>query len=370
MSKPIQIQEKLHKALKNIVKAPKYALLNYPNHINLGDHLIWLGNLFYLASIAKSQIGYVASTPTFDDEEMHKAVGKAPILLHGGGNLGDIWQAHQKFREFIISKYIDRPVVLLPQTIFFQENSNLERAAKVFNHHPDLTIFTRDRVSLDIAKQAFYNCRVFLAPDTAFQLTHFADFPIQPRKNKILYHCRTDSELLEKVEIANLPLPVEIRDWRAHEDNWLMGPPDSQLKQRIASMIRSGWQRGLRHPQEWQSRRQWETEFSAHEIFDAIDKPERQYQSWSFVHSAVFQLSQYRLIVTNRLHGHILATLLGIPHVFLPNNYHKNQAFYETWTSDIPYCRFAKSSQEIVESIEYLMGIDIHEKVARAQNKF
>ncbi len=45
-------------------------------------------------------------------------------------------------------------------------------------------------------------------------------------------------------------------------------------------------------------------------------------------------LSRGRRIVTDRLHGHILATLLGIPHVALDNDYGKLSAYIACWTAD------------------------------------
>ena len=61
------------------------------------------------------------------------------------------------------------------------------------------------------------------------------------------------------------------------------------------------------------------------------------------------------MIITNRLHGHIMCILLGIPHIFLANSYHKNESFYETWTHQVPFCRFVKNSSEILPFAYELM---------------
>ncbi|XP_048247973.1 glucose-6-phosphate/phosphate translocator 2, chloroplastic-like [Haliotis rufescens] len=39
-------------------------------------------------------------------------------------------------------------------------------------------------------------------------------------------------------------------------------------------------------------------------------------------------LQRGRVVITDRLHGHILSTLLGIPHVILDNNYHKVSSYH------------------------------------------
>ncbi|NEQ42325.1 MAG: hypothetical protein F6K00_01695 [Leptolyngbya sp. SIOISBB] len=97
----------------------------------------------------------------------------------------------------------------------------------------------------------------------------------------------------------------------------------------LGHLFRAVWQRRLRHPREWASLHQWDTHFRPERLFTQVHRPDRQHQTWSFVHSAIYQFRQYEVIVKNRLHGHILCTLLDIPHVFLPNSYYKNRAFIE-----------------------------------------
>ncbi len=357
MRSPLDIQAHLKSTLDKMGTFPTCALLNYPNYINLGDHLIWLGNLFYLVGQRGVKVAYTASSSEFSPEDLDKATDQltTPILLSGGGNFGDIWHDHQRFREKIIQKYRDRPIVILPQTFYFQDPEKLAQAARIFNDHPALTIFVRDTVSYDKARAAFHHCQVELAPDTAFMLTDIAKFPRPSPSRGILYHCRTDAELLTQVNFNHLPLPVEMQDWLAYEDRWLMGPDAVPWKQTVATGIRAGWQRGLKHPRQWWSRLAWDREFYPSSCLENVYNPLRQHQSWSFIYSAIYQFQQYQLIITNRLHGHILATLLGIPHIFLPNSYHKNSAFYHTWTQNIPYCCFVENPQEISGAVKELL---------------
>ena len=57
-------------------------------------------------------------------------------------------------------------------------------------------------------------------------------------------------------------------------------------------------------------------------------------------------------VITDRLHGHILSLLLGIPHVVLDNSYGKVRAFYETWTRDAPIVRWAETAADAVRAVE------------------
>ena len=170
---PQSIKEELYKALGQLDTFESCALLNYPDYLNLGDHLIWLGTVMYLTDVLKTKINYASSIADFSPTVMEEKIGKAPILLQGGGNLGDLWRVDQQFREQIIAKYQDRPIVILPQSIFFSKLENLQKTAAIFNSHPNLTIFVRDDRSYQIAHESFHKCRVIKSPDMACQLVDF-----------------------------------------------------------------------------------------------------------------------------------------------------------------------------------------------------
>jgi len=74
------------------------------------------------------------------------------------------------------------------------------------------------------------------------------------------------------------------------------------------------------------------------------------------MHSGVYQLQQHRLVITNRLHGHLLCLLLGIPHVLLPSPYQKMRSFYSTWTHQIPWCRFVKEAGQVKVAVKELLA--------------
>ena len=48
----------------------------------------------------------------------------------------------------------------------------------------------------------------------------------------------------------------------------------------------------------------------------------------------VKQLSKGRVVATDRLHAHIIASLLGIPNVVLDNNYGKIHGYMDCWGAD------------------------------------
>lgn len=75
-----------------------------------------------------------------------------------------------------------------------------------------------------------------------------------------------------------------------------------------------------------------------------------------FVKSGIGLLSSARVIVTDRLHGGIVSSLLGIPHVMLDNSYGKVHGFYRTWFDGAPDKLLATSIDEARSMSERLVS--------------
>jgi pyruvyl transferase EpsO len=364
LTAPETIKQYLHEALGKINPFEQCILLDYPDYSNIGDHLIWLGELLYLQHTRQSQITYNASVENFSAQEMskYKSSTEIPIFLQGGGNLGDLWSKFQNFREYIISEYKETPIVILPQSIYFQEKDNLVKAARVFNSHPNLTIFVRDNYSYQLAKNYFHSCRIIKSPDAAFQLvnTPWIASPYQ-NKQSILYHFRNDKELNlhQTASPNNLDLPnLVVEDWASYkyESDYYKKLPNNSVVQSLARIF-AGWEKGKLLPDEWITRQIWKYFHPYAGTFSKVPNKELHRKSLSYMHQGVYQFKQHRLIITNRLHGHILCILMGIPHVFLPNSYYKNEAFYDAWTHQVHFCRFVKDPEKIEAAVQELMDM-------------
>ncbi|MBW4554410.1 MAG: polysaccharide pyruvyl transferase family protein [Trichormus sp. ATA11-4-KO1] len=356
ISSPEKITEYLHQALGQIDSFKSCALLDYPDHPNIGDHLIWLGGVIYLTNVMKTQIKYAASIHDFSPKTLEEQIGKSPIVFHGGGSLGDLWTEHQKFREEIIVKYRDRPIIILPQSVYFKKDANLKTAAQIFNSHPNLTIFIRDNRSYKIASEAFDKCTIIKAPDIAFQMTNLPKISyIKSVKSSILYHCRKDKEInQQQLNNNTFELPnLVVEDWISYQ--WKIGHPTKKLTQSVATVYREVWQRGLATPTEWISRQKWQNSHPDSVSFSKLYRPSMHQRSLNFMHSGIYQIQQHRLVITNRLHGHILCLLLKKPHILLPNSYYKSEAFYETWTKDIPFSKFVKDTSQVKNAIQEIL---------------
>lgn len=168
MSTIESLKTKIVTELKFLSHLKECALLGYPSWHGIGERMIWLGELEFLENINKTKIVYKASSQTFNSRKFERIVGRNPIFLHGGGDLGDLYPTPQNFKEHIVSTYQKNEIVIFPQTIFFQHRLNLEKAKKVFNSHPKLTIIAREQKSYELAKEYFPNNNIILVPDMAF----------------------------------------------------------------------------------------------------------------------------------------------------------------------------------------------------------
>ncbi len=282
----------------------RYALVDFPDHANVGDSAIWLGELALLRQITGRDPCYVSTWNDFDLDAFRNACPDGVLFLHGGGNLGDIWPHHQRFREDILARVGDRPVVQLPQSIHFRAPPKVDRFAALVADHRDFVLYVRDTRSLDFARKHL-NCPSQLAPDSAYALGEQSRDAAQC---DVLMLMRTDDER----QGYALPSadPATVVDWLEDDADLPVG----------------------------------------------IDIKAREAQAVARVDRGLRLLARGRVVVTDRLHGHILAALLGIPHVVLDNDYGKIAAYLDAWPVPEPIVTRAKTIEHAVVLAKQLAG--------------
>ena len=103
--------------------------LDYPLHLNVGDLLIYHGTEQFFTD-HNIRVTLKRSEFDMDIEELkQKITPNTTILLHGGGNFGDLYPQHQNLRETIIRTFPNNRVIVLPQTLFYKNQETLEKSA-------------------------------------------------------------------------------------------------------------------------------------------------------------------------------------------------------------------------------------------------
>lgn len=152
--------------------------LDIPNYFNVGDLLIFLGTLEFLKQRG-IKCRRMHNWATFSDRIIDNAPKDAVIILQGGGNFGDIYSSFQNFREYVVKRWPDRRIIVMPQSIHFSDEAGIAKASKIFKSHSNLTMFCRDQESYELSKKSLSD-RSYLAPDMA----HFLEPELRDRQSK------------------------------------------------------------------------------------------------------------------------------------------------------------------------------------------
>ncbi len=186
------------------------ALINFPNHANAGDSALWLGERAALRR-AGVRLVYQASWASYRPQDLARVLRPDDvILLHGGGNFGDIYLHNQAVvRMQVLQDFAHHRTLQLPQSIWFQDEKNREDLAALCEAHRDFTLLVRDRQSLDLAR-AHFQVPSALCPDMAFALGPQARG--RAPRSDILWLARTDVESRGSRAPVDQP-DVEVVDW-------------------------------------------------------------------------------------------------------------------------------------------------------------
>ncbi|MDQ3934520.1 MAG: polysaccharide pyruvyl transferase family protein [Actinomycetota bacterium] len=293
------------------------ALVDFPCHSNVGDSAIWLGER-ELLRWAGTPVVYTCDLESFSEQDLRSCLPDGTILIHGGGNFGDLWPHHQVFRERLVAAFPGHRIIQLPQSIHFEDRENLRRAQSVLLAHPDFTLCARDLGSYEAA--ATLAKRRVLSPDLAFATGPIAQSPGSIRQD-IVWLAREDHES------AGQPAPelgdsVRKTDWidEAHE------PADSRA---FLDLALGDYSNSHGCPRGIPTR------------LDAADR-----LAAARVSRGCRLLASGRTVITDRLHGHILSLLLGLSHILVADRTGKIAETYRSWTAASPLARWARTPAE------------------------
>jgi pyruvyl transferase EpsO len=310
------------------------AMVDFPNYPNVGDSAIYLGQLACLRSLGIPRPDFICDLRSYDRNGLLDAAGDGVILLTGGGNFGDLWPAVQEVREDIMRNCLANPIVQLPQTVRFESRAHLESARAAIEKHGDVTILCRDVASLDIVRGDL-GARGELCPDMAFCLDGLNVSTSQ--RDGIVWLARNDKEASHAAIDADR---VEIVDW------------DSECETKLFRRNKALTDALTRKPRQRRrallSRRAWR-ELLPRSVWRSLAMATYEPLARERLHRGIELLARGEKVITDRLHGHILSTMLGIPHVILDNSYGKLSSFHRQWTRDTDGIVFAEDSREALE---------------------
>jgi len=320
------LREKIERCLDLTIGNPtSVAHLCFPNHSNVGDSMIWLGTREYLKK-KRFNVTYTADLRTYEKSTLASQIGDGTILLHGGGNFGDLWPEQHHHRLRVIQDFPNNRIVSLAQTAHFQFKKSLESTQRVIDQHNQIIILARDAKTFEFMTHNF-QCPVYLCPDTAFLLHPTT------RLNSgsgVLCLLREDRE--SSIHSTHLPSgPFVKKDWLKERIDLAIAFGQ------ILNICMVGFPRRLRS--------------SRSVLLDAYDR-----MALSRYKRGIRMVFPKRLVITDRLHMHILCSLLEKEHCLLDNNYGKNRQFFDTWTSAESSAHWCNTLDEALQMAKVILS--------------
>lgn len=303
-------------------KSPRIIFVGSPLHGNLGDHAIALATLEFFKKHFNEHT--VVEIPGARFVNLVKRIpsailrlafrGSDTVAICGGGFLGTLWLNEEEMVRDAIKFFQKNRTVIFPQTVFYEKtargNEELARSREIYLSHKDLQIFLRDR-SVNFARENFArepSPKICVAPDIVLSLDRSA--PKFEREGALLCF-RSDKE--KTVRAGTL----------------------SQIESALET-------RGI-------SVEKTDTVIS-HSVSEAAREVELERKFDEF--------RRARIVITDRLHGMIFATITGTPCIALNNSSGKVEGVWSLWLRDnFSYVKFVGTAEDVPAVLDEMLAL-------------
>ena len=267
------------------------------DYANMGDYAITKAQENMLKRMYPDRIVHVIPMKkTYSGIKTILSVGNYDdvVTTIGGGNMNELYYGYERKRNFIVKKLSAYNILAFPQSVAYGENLfgrlAMRRSCLIYSQHANLTFMARDKNAYATMSRLFPNNKVVLAPDVVMTL----DLWRNTERKGVVLSMRNDREAShDNVTVERLladckKLGLDVRN---HDTCY--------------------YKEGM----------------SLQSTFDSL----------------IDDYSSAELVVTDRLHGMILAFVTGTPALVLPNNNGKVEAGIE-WIRACGYIKIADFS--------------------------
>lgn len=271
-----------------------------PTHGNMGDHAIAEAVTKMLVDLKMDYVEVTTAQLSLLRKYGYLSVfNNHLVLVNGGGNLGTLWPEVERLFRNLIQKNMKASIICLPNTIYYENTKKgkkeLAKSVKIYNAHPRLILCAREKTSYNLMQQ-IYN-KVLLIPDMALSLNYCKR---EQLRNGCMLCLRSDREKTITTE------------------------DEKELIKTVESLFGKTYRYsdmniGISVPLENRE--------------DALQKKYDEFCS-------------AKLVVTDRLHGMIFATITGTPCIVINSKSPKVKGCYE-WVQNLEYVEFAQTIDQI-----------------------
>lgn len=234
------------------------------------------------------------------------------IFLTGGGNMGNYYRIYEATRRIIISSFPNNKIVIFPQSLMYSEdiwgNLSKKKSQRVYNSHSNLIIFAREKDSYEKMKRLYKN--VLLCPDIV--LSTSGKMPIEFR---------------EKEDCIGLCLRNDIEQKLTERDHCIISTISSQNASKVV-------------------------EISTISDIKEITESNRE----QIVIGKISEISKCKVLITDRLHAMIFATISHTPCVVFQNSNSKINGTL-SWLKKLQHIQMIEQSEDLNKALTKVMSI-------------
>lgn len=305
-----------HKFVNRLMQSTRkrFFLFMLPEHGNLGDYAIGMAEKqFFDDYFPEYDLICVTANEWKELQPYFEANinAKDTLFISGGGYLGDMWRSGSLIKE-IINVFPENIKVLLPNTLTYIDNNEEKMSwdARYYAKQKNLYIFVREQNSYEKLVKFCYRKgnEIGIFPDMTLLLNYST--LSENDRNGVLLCFRNDVE-------------------KVYSDERI---------QKVKEILK---------------------ELSVH--FKSMDVHLNRYVNWAdaeiVVQKKLDEIKHAKLVITDRLHGMIFATITGTPCLAVDNSTGKISGVYK-WIADLPYIQFVADDQISSEQIGKMLKIN------------
>lgn len=304
------------------LREPYEVLFMAPDYRNVGDLLIaYAEKQIIMEADSKTKLIEIPSRISRNFLSFYRHLVKGhTIYITGGGYLGTPWFCYEENVRRIIQAFPENPIMIFPQTIYFENtdwgNKQKQLTKEVFDAHGHITLCMREKYSFQIAEELFNNVKVLLIPD----MVTFLNVKVKSETRQGAVICmRSDSE--RYISDAEQKMVIE-------ELSHYFSTEEIEFKDTVQP--------------------------------GKIKSKERE----NLIQFFFSYFSSHRIVITDRLHGMVLAAITGTPCIAFDNINYKIRGVYE-WIKNNRYIHYLESTDDFKNTLKQCMDT---EKLCQYEN--
>lgn len=165
---------------------------------NLGDVAITFAQILFLKSLfpGYAVIEFPLSQTYTSMKDLERIIEKNDIITTvGGGNTAGRYLDIEECRQFVLERFKNNTVICFPQSVDFTDASFRGKFISTYSKHPKLLYMVRERFSYEAVRSAVPGLRLSLCPDIVFSLGETID-PSSCIRAGVVISLRNDKERL------------------------------------------------------------------------------------------------------------------------------------------------------------------------------